>query len=114
MTQSVRTFHRKTGQRRLFKQGLAHNLIMRGKMETTTPRAKEIRPIVERYVTIGKKNTTAAYRMLLAKLPKVSAEKVFYDIAPKYKERKGGYLRITKMSGARKRDGAETSVIEFV
>ena len=110
----MRKFHRKTGPRRSFLKGLANNLIMKEKIETTTPRAKEIRPIVERLVTIAKKQQLAGFRILLSKLPKQAAQKLYFDIAPRYKERKGGYLRITKESGARKRDAAPLAVIEFV
>ncbi len=109
-----RKFHRMRGQRRAFLKGLANNLIMREKIETTIPRAKEIRPIVERMITIAKKQQLAAFRSLLSKLPKQAAEKLYFDIALRYKARTGGYLRITKESKARKRDGAVLSIIEFV
>ncbi len=109
-----RKFHRMRGQRKLFFQGLANNLIMRERIETTVPRAKEIRPIVERMVTIAKKQQLPAFRSLLAKLPKQAAEKLYFEIAPRYKERHGGYLRIVKEAKARKRDGASLSIIEFV
>lgn len=110
----MRKFHRKTGPRRLFLQGLAQNLIMRERIETTVPRAKEIRPLVERLVTIAKKQHLAAFRMLLSKLPKEAAQKLYYEIAPRYKQRAGGYLRIIKEAKARKRDAAPLSIIEFV
>ncbi len=110
----MRTFHKKTGPRKHFKRILAVNLIMKESMTTTVPRAKEMRPIVERLVTIGKKANLAAYRTLLSKLPEQAAGKMFYEIAPRYKERQGGYLRIIKNSKARKRDGAETAIIQFV
>jgi len=109
-----RKFHRKKGPRRAFLKGLAHNLIMKEKMETTVPRAKEIRPIVERMVSIAKKQQLAALRLLLSKLPKVSAQKLYHDIAPRFKDRKGGYLRIIKSGLVRKRDAVATAIIEFV
>ncbi len=102
------------GQRKLFIQGLANNLILREKIETTNARAKEIRPVVEKYVTIAKKQQLAAFRTLLAKLPKKAAEKLYFDIALRYKERQGGYLRIVKEAKFRKRDGTPLSIIEFV
>ncbi len=83
-------------------------------METTEARAKEIRPIVERLVSHAKKQNLASLRFLLSKLPKDSAQKLYYEIAPRYKERKGGYLRILKSGVVRKRDGVKKSVIEFV
>jgi large subunit ribosomal protein L17 len=110
----MRKFHRTTSRRRLFIKSVAAGLIRQGKIETTVARAKEIRPVVERLLTIAKKQETAALRTLLARLPRAAAEKLFYEIAPRYKERKGGYLRIIKSSGARKRDGALQAVIEFV
>ena len=110
----MRKFHRKKGQRKAFKQGLMHNLIMRGKIETTVARAKEVRPNLEKLITHARSQNLSAYRLLLQKLPKQSANKLYYDIAPKYKERKGGYLRIKKMMAVRKRDAAPKAIIEFV
>lgn len=107
-------FHRKKGERRAFMKGLAHNLIMRGKIETTTARAKAVRPLVERLITIGKRQRVSDLRMLIARLPKQSAQKIYYDIAPKYKKRAGGYTRVLKEAKSRKRDAAELSIIEFV
>lgn len=110
----MRKFNLKRGPRKLFKQTLAVNLIQREKMSTTIGRAKEMRPIVERYITIGKKNTLASFRMLRKVLPKQAAEKVFYELAPRYKERNGGYTRIIKTPTTRKRDGAPMATIEFL
>ncbi|MDP3901377.1 MAG: 50S ribosomal protein L17 [bacterium] len=110
----MRKFGRKRGQRRAFIKGLAHNLITKEKIETTVARAKEIRPAVERLVTTAKKQQLASLRSLLAKLPKDSAQKLFYEIAPRYKDTKGGYLRIIKKAASRKRDGASLATIEFV
>lgn len=110
----MRKFHRKTGPRRSFLKGLADNLIMREKIETTVARAKEIRPLVERLVSVARRQQLAGYRSLLAKLPKQSANKLYYEIAPRYKERSGGYLRIIKESLRRKRDSAPMAIIEFV
>ncbi len=110
----MRKFGRTRGPRKLFLQTLAHNLIMKGKITTTVTRAKSIRPIVERLVTIAKKQTLADFRRLLSALPKASAEKLYYDIAPKYKERKGGYLRIMKATEWRKRDAVDMAIVEFV
>ncbi|MEK9186049.1 MAG: 50S ribosomal protein L17 [Patescibacteria group bacterium] len=110
----MRKFHRKIGPRRAFFKGLASNLILREKIETTTARAKEIRPIVERLVSIAKKQQLPSLRLLLSKLPKESAQKLFYEIAPRYKERVGGYLRIIKEAKRRKRDAAPMAIIEFV
>lgn len=110
----MRKFHRKRGPRRSFLKGLAHNLIMKEKIETTVARAKEIRPMVEKLLTHAKKQQLASLRLLLSRLPKDAAQKLYYEIAPKYKERNGGYLRIIKESATRKRDGASKAIIEFV
>jgi large subunit ribosomal protein L17 len=110
----MRKFNRIQGRRRLFLQSLAKNLVDREKIETTIARAKEIRPYVERLVTIAKKQDTANLRRLHALLPKKSAHKLFYELAPRYKNRKGGYLRITKETKSRKRDNAPLATIEFI
>ena len=83
-------------------------------MITTPARAKETKSALERLVSTGKRGTLAAFRRLLAALPKDSAEKLYYEIAPRYKERKCGYLRIVRQMKGRKRDSAPQAVIEFV
>lgn len=110
----MRKFHRTTGRRRAFRKQIATSLIMHGRITTTVERAKEIRPIVERYMTYAKTGQTAKLRALIAVLPKGAAEKLFYEIAPKYKDRVGGYLRITKNTAQRMRDAAKMATIEFV
>ncbi|OGG43911.1 50S ribosomal protein L17 [Candidatus Jorgensenbacteria bacterium RIFCSPLOWO2_12_FULL_42_11] len=93
---------------------LANNLILREKIETTESRAKALRPFVERLVSYGKKQNLAAYRLLLKKMTQVASDKVYYELAPRYKERPGGYLRIIKHSLTRKNDGAKLVTVEFV
>ena len=110
----MRKFHRKTGQRKAFYKGLANNLIMKEKIITTEVRAKAIRPVVEKLVTLGKKQQLASLRLLMSRLPKEAAQKLYYEIATRYQDRKGGYLRIIKQGRLRKRDSARTAVIEFV
>ena len=95
-------FHRKKGQRIALFKGLVNNLILRGKIETTEAKAKAIRPKVEKLITIAKGQKLAALRILSARLPKKAAEKIYYEIAPRYQERKGGYLRIIKSGKRRK------------
>lgn len=108
-----RKFGLKRGQRRAFLKSLEHNLIMKEKMQTTEARAKEIRPMVERLVSHAKKQDLASLRFLLKKLPKISANKIYYEIAPRYQSRNGGYLRIVK-SGSSRNDGAKLASIEFI
>jgi len=63
---------------------------------------------------LAKKNNLGTLRLLLARLPKPAAQKLFYEIAPRYQNRAGGYLRIIKSGKPRKKDGAEMAIIEFV
>ena len=94
---------------------LALNLIVREKIKTTEPKAKELRPFIEKLVTQAKKNNLATNRFIISKLfgRRIETKKLFEILAPKYKDRKGGYTRITKLS-PRKSDGAKMAVIEFV
>ena len=90
------------------------DLLENGKMETTFYRAKEVQPVVEKMITLGKKGDLAAYRRALAFITKEDvANKLFKEIAPKYAERNGGYTRVTR-TGARRGDAAEMAVIELV
>lgn len=109
-----RKFHLKTAKRRSFVRILASNLIMRERITTTDARAREIRPIVEKLVTLARGKKLADLRILLSRLPKQAANKLYYELAPKYAERKGGYLRIVKGGGFRRRDGARTAIVEFI
>ena len=85
-----------------------------GKMETTVPRAKEIRSLAEKMITLGKKSDLAAYRAALRFITREDVcKKLFKEIAPTYAERNGGYTRIVR-TGIRRGDAAETAVIELV
>ncbi len=108
-------FGRLKGPRQHFLRNLASDLIRKEKIETTETRAKAIRPIVEKLVTLAKKQNLASRRLLISRLHNARvAQKMYEDIGPRYLEKKGGYLRITKSSKARKRDGSQLAVIEFV
>ena len=87
---------------------------MEGGIMTTPARAKEIKPKVEKMVTLAKRNNLSALRLLMARLPKQAATKLYYEVAPKYKDRKGGYTRIIKTAISRKRDAAPQVRIEFI
>ena len=90
------------------------DLLENGKMETTFYRAKEVQPVVEKMITLGKKGGLHNYRRALAFITKEDvANKLFKEIAPKYSERNGGYTRVTR-TGARRGDAAEMAVIELV
>lgn len=86
----------------------------KGRMETTVTRAKEIAPLAEKMITLGKKNTLATRRQALSFITKEDVvTKVFSELATKYAERNGGYTRITKI-GPRRGDAAEMAVIELM
>ena len=86
----------------------------KGRMETTISRAKEIAPLAEKMITLGKAKDLNAYRQALAFITREDvAKKLFDEIAPKYAERSGGYTRISRL-GARRGDAAELAVIELV
>lgn len=108
-------FHRITGRRKSFLRNLAKDLMRIGRIETTEARAKAVRPLVERFVSIAKKQDLASRRLLVSRLGNKSiVSKLLEEIAPRYKERSGGYLRITKLAKSRKRDGSRLAVVEFV
>lgn len=94
---------------------LVLNLIIRERIKTTEPKARELRPMIEKLVTIAKAGTPAAERTIASRVYGRSREanKLVKIIAPKYSGRAGGYTRILKL-GARKSDGAKMAIIEFV
>ncbi len=102
------------GKRKSFLKTLAGNFIKKERIVTTEARAKEIRPLVERFVSYGKRRNLQGLRLLLQKLPKEAAYKIYYEIAPRYENRRGGYVRIVKRAAARRGDGAKMATIEFV
>ncbi|MCX6751624.1 MAG: 50S ribosomal protein L17 [Candidatus Nomurabacteria bacterium] len=110
-----RKFGRDKNQRKALLNSLALNLIVRGKIKTTEPKAKELRPFIEKLITQAKKGDAATRRIVISKLSNRSKEvkKLFEVVAPKYKDKKGGYTRVLKL-GVRKADGAPMAIIEFV
>lgn len=110
-----RTFGRKRDQRVALVRSLAEALILQEKILTTAARAKEVRPFVEKLITTGKKGTIAARRDILSTLGGREAimKKVVDELAPRYKDRAGGYTRITKVH-LKSSDGRAGAVIEFV
>ena len=110
----TRKLGRTSAQRKAMLHQLTTDLLEKGKLETTFTRAKEVQPVAEKMITLGKKGDLAAYRRALAFITKEDvAHKLFKEIAPKYAERNGGYTRLTR-TGARRGDAAEMSVIELV
>jgi large subunit ribosomal protein L17 len=110
-----RKFGREKSERRALMNSLVSNLIIREKIKTTLPKAKELRPAAEKMVTLAKKGDMATRRLVISKLGGRARDvkKLFEVIAPKYADKKGGYTRIIKL-GVRKSDGAELAQIEFV
>ncbi len=101
-------------QRKALLRQQATDLLANGKLETTFYRAKEVQPVVEKMITLGKKNTLASYRKALSFITKEDvANKLFKEIAPKYAVRNGGYTRVTSL-GARRGDAAEMAIIELL
>ena len=109
-----RKFHRARGQRRALLKSLIANLIIKEKIETTEAKAKEIKSATEKLVTLAKKQSVASLRIILSRLSNKAGQKLYYQIAPRYAERKGGYLRIIKLAKVRKNDAAKMAIIEFV
>ena len=89
-------------------------LLENGKIETTVTRAKEVRAMTEKYITLAKTNTLSSKRQACAFITKEDVVKKLYDeIAPKYQDVNGGYCRITK-TGPRRGDAAEMAIIELI
>lgn len=110
----TRKLGKTTDQRMAMLRQQVTDFLDNGKMETTVTRCKEIKPLAEKMITLGKKNDLAAYRQALAFITREDvAQKVFKEIAPKYAERNGGYTRIVR-TGVRRGDAAETAIIELV
>lgn len=112
---SVRKFGRTSNGRRALLKSLALALINHGRIETTEAKAKELRPYVEKLVTKAKDNSVASKRLIISRLMnrKEESKKLFEEIAPKYKDQKGGYTRIMKLP-QRQGDAAKMALIEFV
>ena len=110
----TRKLGKTTDQRTAMLRQQVTDFLDNGKMETTVTRCKEIRPLAEKMITLGKKGDLAAYRQALSFITREDVvKKIFKEIAPKYEERNGGYTRITR-TGVRRGDAAETAMIELV
>lgn len=110
----TRKLGKTTDQRMAMLRQQVTDLLDKGRMETTVTRAKEIAPLAENMITLGKAKDLNAYRQALTFITREDvAKKVFDEIAPKYADRNGGYTRITRV-GNRRGDAAEVAVIELV
>ena len=112
---AYRKLGRETRHRRSMLSNMTRELIDKERIVTTETRAKEVRKSFDKMVTYGKKGTLVSRRLALAFLEndKKAVEKVFNDLAPRYKDRNGGYTRIIKMT-ERKGDNALQVILELV
>ena len=109
-----RNLGRNSSQRRALLRNMTTSVLKYGKVETTEPKAKEVRRIVDKMITLGKQGDLAAYRQALAYLTEEDvAKKLFDEIAPKYEERQGGYTRVVK-AGYRRGDATPMAIVELV
>jgi len=108
-----RKLSRKRDQRKALLKALASALFLREKIETTEAKAREVSIFVEKQITRAKISNLSSRKLLAKKFSPEIVKKLVNEIAPKYKERKGGYTRIIKL-GLRKSDGAKMAIIELV
>ena len=110
----TRKLGKTTDQRMAMLRQQVTDLLDKGRMETTISRAKEIAPMAEKMITLGKSKSLANYRQALSFITREDVtKKLFDEIGPKYAERNGGYTRIVRV-GPRRGDAAEVAVIELV
>ena len=110
----TRKLGRPTAHRKAMMRGMVTLLLENGQVETTLTRAKEVRSVAEKMITLGKKNTLASRRAALAYITKEDVvTKVFSELAPLYAERNGGYTQIFKL-GPRRGDGAEMAIVKLI
>lgn len=111
-----RKLNKTSSHRKAMFSNMASALLKHEQIVTTLPKAKELRPIVERLITLGKRGSLHARRQAVSKLPasdKEIVQKLFDTLAERYKERSGGYTRVLK-AGFRHGDSAPVAVIELV
>ena len=110
----TRKLGRPTAHRNAMLRGMVTLLLENGQIETTLTRAKEVRSMAEKMITLGKKNTLASRRAALAYITKEDVvSKLFSTIAPQYADRQGGYTQIFKM-GPRRGDAAEMAIVKLL
>ena len=120
MALGYRTLSRKSFQRKALLRDLITDLILNGRIETTLAKAKELKRLADKMVTLGKKNTLASRRQAAELIRfetdeegKYALQKLFDEIAPKFANRNGGYTRIIK-TGNRRGDDAEMAIVELL
>lgn len=111
---AMRKLGRTSDHRKAMLRAMVTYLLENGQIETTVTRAKEVRAVAEKMITIGKNDDLHAKRQVFAYVTKESvAKKLFDEIAPKYADKNGGYTRIIK-TGPRRGDAAEMAIIQLV
>lgn len=109
-----RRFNRSVSHRKAMFQNMVTTLLLHEQIKTTLPKAKDLRPVVEKVITLGKRGGLHARRQAIAQLNDMSVvAKLFDEIGPRYKERAGGYTRVLK-AGFRYGDNAPMAIIELV
>jgi len=108
-----RKLNRKRDQRRLLLKSLMRSIVLQGKIKTTEAKAKEASRFLEKMISRAKKGDLSSRRLLAGVFCPRSVKKLTDEIAPRYKERKGGYTRIIRL-GSRKSDGAKMVIIELI
>ena len=109
----ARKLHREKDQRKALLKSLARSFVLKERIKTTQVKAKVARSLVEKYITLAKKENLSSERQLLKIFPKNLVKKLIKDIAPRYKERKGGYTRIINL-GERKSDKTKMVILELL
>lgn len=120
MSLGYRKLSRKSNQRKALLRDLITDLILNGRIETTVTKAKELKRLADKMVTLGKANTLASRRQAAEMIRfekddegNYAIQKLFNEIAPRYAERNGGYTRVLKL-GTRRGDATEMAIIEFI
>jgi len=120
MSLGYRKLSRKSSQRKALLRDLITDLILNGRIETTVSKAKELKRLADKMVTLGKANTLASRRQAAEMIRfekdaegNYAIQKLFNEIAPRYAERNGGYTRVLKL-GTRRGDATEMAIIEFI
>jgi large subunit ribosomal protein L17 len=111
---SGRKLNRKSAHRKAMFGNMAAALLKHEQIKTTLPKAKELKPVVDKLITLGKRGNLHARRQALSQLPdEAVVQKLFSDLAERYAERSGGYTRVLK-AGFRYGDSAPMAIIELV
>ena len=109
-----RKLNKNSGQRRAMFRSMTTSLLQHGRIKTTQTRAKEVRSIAEKMISLGKQGNLAAYRQAAAYiLDEATVKLLFNEISKKYTDREGGYTRIVRL-GPRRGDAAEMVILELV